>query len=64
MKIEIVSAPETPIDKAPIHLSSCGTQHRGCDPQCPKRWYTKGRHDVAAWVLTEHDLMADALEVE
>lgn len=45
MNIKIDPAPETPLDKRPRCLRSCGTKHRGCDPQCPKRWHEQGERD-------------------
>ncbi len=48
--IDIVEAPETPLDPVPEHLPSCGTEHRGCDPQCPVRWCDEGaRHTEELW---------------
>ena len=44
-KFIVDEAPETPIDDAALCLSSCGTQHRGCDPQCPRRWYGHGTEE-------------------
>ena len=39
--IEIVQPEEVPLTVARC-LASCGTVYRGCDPQCPKRWYEHG----------------------
>ncbi len=43
--IIIQEALETPIDSKPLCLKTCTTKHRGCDPQCPKRWYEQGQDD-------------------
>ena len=40
--VDVIPAPETPLDPDPEHLPTCGTAHRGCDPQCPKRWFEEG----------------------
>lgn len=42
-KIVLEEAPETPLDSKPACLRTCGTAHRGCDPQCPRRWYEEGQ---------------------
>ncbi|MEE9220025.1 MAG: hypothetical protein V3U34_00610 [candidate division NC10 bacterium] len=44
MRIEITQPSETPLDPEPLCLRTRGTAHRGCDPQCPKRWYEFGQH--------------------
>ncbi len=45
-----------PVEKPltePRCLSTCGTKHRGCDPQCPKRWYEEGERQGTALAVRE-----------
>ena len=46
-QIIIDEAIDTPLNSKPECLPTCGTLHRGCDPQCPVRWYEEGKKEVA-----------------
>lgn len=67
VKVIVDEALETSLDESPLCLSSCGTKHRGCDPQCPKRWFEEGKKKVEKrweeWVKAAEEHFGHSLDL-